>query len=210
MSAATLLGIVQQYCDALEVAEARDIIDAIVWDMIERRLEPNVLPCLKHLDRAAEIAAVPERGLVEALARDRRALRWGQTYAIGDFGKDFLAGYGWMELFGIRGHFVNEERAAGFLVLGPRRIYPDHHHVAEEIYVPLTWGSHWRKGDGPFAPRRAGEVIHHPSGVSHAMWTGREPLVALYFWRGGPLDQKSVVRPRPPLEGRPGAEVEVS
>jgi len=34
--------------------------------------------------------------------------------------------------------------------------------------------------------------------------------VALYFWRGGPLDQKSVVSARPPLEGRPGAEAEIS
>ena len=69
--------------------------------------------------------------------------------------------------------------------------YPDHHHVAEEIYIPLTGGTEWRMGDGAFAARAAGEVIHHASNVSHAMRTGDEPLLALYLWRGGPLAARS-------------------
>ena len=49
------------------------------------------------------------------------------------------------------------------------------------------------QGRGRFRRRAAGEVIHHPSNVSHAMRTGDEPLVALYLWRGGPLAQKSTI-----------------
>ena len=48
-------------------------------------------------------------------------------------------------------------------------------------------------GNGGFVRREAGEVIHHPSNVSHAMRTGAEPLLAIYLWRGGPLAQKSVI-----------------
>ncbi|TIQ50588.1 MAG: transcriptional regulator, partial [Mesorhizobium sp.] len=71
-------------------------------------------------------------------------LHWGQTYSEADLGKTFFDNYGWLEVFGMRGHFVNDEVAAGLLVLGPDIVYPDHHHVAEEIYIPLTGGTQWR------------------------------------------------------------------
>ena len=48
-------------------------------------------------------------------------------------------------------------------------------------------------GEGAFRVREAGEVVHHRSNVSHAMRTGRAPLLAVYLWRGGPLAQKSTV-----------------
>ncbi|HEY4193145.1 MAG TPA: dimethylsulfonioproprionate lyase family protein, partial [Mesorhizobium sp.] len=98
--------------------------------------------------------------------------------------------------------FVNETVAGGFLILGPEIVYPDHHHVAEEIYVPLTGGTEWRMGEGGFVARRAGEVIHHASNVNHAMRTGSEPLLALYIWRGGPLAQKSTVTGTVAQQGR--------
>lgn len=207
--AANLRTLVRSYLEALEQPRAREFSDSIDWTMQERRLAPSRLPCLRHLDRAARISPMPERLLVVALAHDCRALRWGQTYSAGDFGAAFIANYGWMELFGTRGQFINEEVAGGFLVLGPHTLYPDHHHTAEELYVPLTGGTEWRMGEAPFVTRRAGEAIHHRSKMSHAMRTAAEPLVALYLWRGGPLDQRSIVKPRPPLEGLPGAEAEI-
>lgn len=158
-----------------------------------RRLEAGELPCLDHLERAAEIAPPPERLLAAFLAQEGRTLNWGQTYSEADFGRDFLDNYGWLELFGTRGHFASESVACGFLVLGPDTHYPDHHHVAEEVYIPLTGGTLWRKGDSAFEPRRAGEVIHHPSNVNHAMRTGPMPLLAVYLWRGGPLAAKSTL-----------------
>ena len=97
------------------------------------------------------------------LAERRDDLRWGQTYSEADFGKTFIDNYGWLEVFGTRGHFVNDEVAAGLLILGPDIVYPDHHHVAEEIYIPLTGGTEWRMGEGGFRVRQAGEVIHHAS-----------------------------------------------
>ncbi|HTV72054.1 MAG TPA: dimethylsulfonioproprionate lyase family protein [Rhizobiaceae bacterium] len=158
-----------------------------------RELEPNSLSCLRHLDRAVEIAPEPARPLAMWLAANRDSLRWGQTYTGADFGRDFIDNYGWVELIGTRGHFASDELAAGFLILGPGILYPDHHHVAEEVYIPLTGGTDWRKGEGAFTRREACEVIHHPSNINHAMRTSAEPLLALYLWRGGPLAQKSVI-----------------
>jgi hypothetical protein len=161
--------------------------------MKERDLAPNRLPCLRHLGRCHDLAPPAARALTGALLLQADSLAWGQTYTAADFERSFIDNYGWLELFGTRGHFVNDDVAAGFLVLGPNLVYPDHHHVAEEIYIPLTDGTGWRKGEGGFVTRKAGEVIHHPSNINHAMRTGDDPLLAIYLWRGGPLAQRSVI-----------------
>jgi mannose-6-phosphate isomerase-like protein (cupin superfamily) len=188
-----LLGGFRVYLGTLDSAVARDAVRRIDWDMPDRPLEPRPLACLRHLARAAELAPPVAKPLARLLASHRDEFHWGQTYAEADFGRHFIDNYGWLELFGTRGHFANEAVAGGFLVLGPGVVYPDHHHVAEEIYVPLTGGTEWRMGGGGFHVRAEGEVIHHASNVNHAMRTGEEPLLALYVWRGGPLAQKSTV-----------------
>ncbi|TGQ78900.1 transcriptional regulator [Mesorhizobium sp. M8A.F.Ca.ET.207.01.1.1] len=188
-----LLGQFHAYLASVDDALVRDAVARIGWDMPARDLEPRPLGCLRHLDRAAELAPPDAKPLVRLLAERRNELHWGQTYTEADFGKAFIDNYGWLEMFGTRGHFANDEVAAGLLILGPGIVYPDHHHVAEEIYIPLTGGTEWRMGEGGFRKREAGEVVHHVSNVNHAMRTGKEPLLALYIWRGGPLAQKSTI-----------------
>ena len=179
--------------ETFDDALVRDAVAGIGWAMPARPLEPHPLACLRELDRIVELAPAGAKPLARLLAEQRGDLRWGQTYVEADFGKAFIDSYGWLEVFGTRGHFVNDEVAAGLLILGPDIVYPDHHHVAEEIYLPLTGGAEWRMGEGGFRTREAGEVIHHASGVSHAMRTGKNPLLALYIWRGGPLAAKSTI-----------------
>jgi mannose-6-phosphate isomerase-like protein (cupin superfamily) len=181
------------YLASVDEVRVQDAVARIEWDMPARELEPHPLGCLRHLDRAAELTPARAKQLVQFLAQERGELRWGQTYGESDFGKAFIDNYGWLEVFGTRGHFANDEVAAGVLILGPGIVYPDHHHVAEEIYIPLTGGTEWRMGEGSFHKREAGEVVYHASEVNHAMRTGREPLLALYIWRGGPLAQKSTI-----------------
>lgn len=165
----------------------------IDWDMAPRDLPAATLPCLVHLPRAAASATGAGAPLAGVLTEAALSLSWGQTYSAADFGPRFMDNYGWTEVFGTRGHFANERVAGGFLLLGPDVTYPDHHHEAEEIYVPLTGGAHWKMGREDFRPRDAGEVIHHRSNVSHAMRTTEAPLLALYLWRGGPLAQRSIL-----------------
>lgn len=180
-----------QDCSANPVVTS--FLAEIDWSMPARTLEPNAVACSVLLDRAIILASDATRPLTELLARHRDELRWGQTYTAADFGQHFIDNYGWVELFGTRGHFANEQLAAGFLVLGPDVEYPDHHHLAEELYIPLSGSTCWRMGGEPFRLRSAGEIVHHASNVSHAMRTGNEPLLALYLWRGGPLAQRSTI-----------------
>ncbi|MER9970578.1 dimethylsulfonioproprionate lyase family protein [Mesorhizobium sp. M0060] len=188
-----LLGRFHAYLETVDDGLVRDAVARIGWDMPGRPLEPHALPCLVQLDRIVELAPAVAKPLARLVAERRGDLRWGQTYSEADFGATFMENYGWLEVFGTRGHFVNDEVAAGLLILGPDIVYPDHHHVAEEIYIPLTGATEWRMGDGGFRVRAAGEVIHHAPDVSHAMRTGKEPLLALYLWRGGPLAAKSTI-----------------
>lgn len=171
----------------------RSFVADLSWEMPERQLDARTLAVVRHLPACTAASSTRGEELAIGLAEKADRLHWGQTYAASDFGREFLDGYGWVELFGTRGHFANDVLAGGFLLLGPGISYPDHHHVAEEIYVPLTGGTRWRKGEGGFVLRAADEVIHHPSNVNHAMRTGAEPLLALYLWRGGPLAEKSVI-----------------
>lgn len=188
-----LLVEIRDYLGGFATGPAADFARDIAWGMEERPLEPAPLACLRHLDRCAALADDTTEPMARLLSERGARLHWGQTYTAADFGQDFVDKYGWVELFGTRGHFANDRVAAGFLLLGPRILYPDHHHEAEEVYIPLTGGTLWRKGDADFAARQAGEVIHHPSNVNHAMRTGDEPLLALYLWRGGPLAARSTV-----------------
>jgi hypothetical protein len=175
-------------------APVSGFVAAITPEHAERTLDTAQLACLRHLDACAALAEDTDGWPVARLLAERgQRLHWGQTYTSSDFGQKFVDNYGWLELIGTRGHFADDTIACGFLVLGPDIHYPDHHHEAEEIYIPLTAGALWRKGEGGFTPRKAGEVIHHPSNVNHAMKTGDEPLLALYLWRGGPLAAKSTV-----------------
>ncbi|TPM25923.1 dimethylsulfonioproprionate lyase family protein [Mesorhizobium sp. B2-3-4] len=184
------------YLASIDDALVRDAVARIGWTMPARQLDPRPLACLRHLDRATELAPPAAKPLVQLLAERRDELHWGQTYGESDFGKAFIDNYGWLEMFGTRGHFANEAVAAGLLILGPDIVYPDHHHLAEEIYIPLTGGTDWRMGEGGFHRREAGEVVHHASNVNHAMRTVKEPLLALYIWRGGPLAAKSTITGR--------------
>lgn len=159
-----------------------------------RDAAPAAIEALRHLDACAALAEETAGADIARLLADRgQRLAWGRTYSAEEMGESFFRNYGWMELVGTRGHFVSDAIACGFLVLGPNLHYPDHHHEAEEIYIPLTPGTLWKKGDGDFTEREVGEIIHHPSNAVHAMKTGAAPLLALYLWRGGPLAAKSTV-----------------
>ncbi len=109
---------------------------------------------------------------------------WRQTYPADSVGRDFLQNYGYSELLGPTGPLAAARIACGFLVLGPRTLYPRHSHEAEEIYVPLSGTARWQRSDSEWVERVPGTVIYHASEEPHAMHTGDRPLLAIYVWRG--------------------------
>jgi len=156
---------------------------------------PGTLPVLAHFDAAIRAAPPAGRALLQHLQTIQETLFWGQTYAADDFGPDFLLSYGWTEFVGLRGPISSEKLACGVLFLGPDTEYPMHAHEAQEIYVPLSGTALWKKGESPWLERAPLEVVHHQSWTPHAMRTIKEPLITLFFWRGGDLRQKSRIGP---------------
>lgn len=71
----------------------------------------------------------------------------------------------------------------GFLLIAPNTFYRDHHHVAPELYLPLTGPSDWRFGTcSPWVQKQAGEVIWNPPNQIHAVLVHDVPLLCLYAW----------------------------
>lgn len=108
----------------------------------------------------------------------------------------FLERYAYTELVGPHGLIPHAEVSFGLLALAPHTLYPAHAHPAVESYVVLLGIADWRAGAEPWTPRPPGSLVHHPSGIAHAMRTGGEPLVAAYFWTGA-LDVPARLVPAP-------------
>ena len=128
------------------------------------RSTPNALACLAHLDRAAEHRAGCRAGRwSRLLARASRRICVGarptRRPISARISSTITAGSNCSARAAISSMTAI---AAGFLILGPDIVYPDHHHVAEEIYIPLTGGTEWRMGEGAFRGAR-GRRDHPPS-----------------------------------------------
>jgi hypothetical protein len=156
-----------------------------------RRSKRRRLPVLSHLPGLSAETHPAAEPVVRRLEAAMVHLDWDQTYSEIEVAPGFLANYGWTELIGLRGAAASSRIACGFLLLGPHIEYPRHCHEAEEIYVPLSPGAFWVRGDEPWRQWPVGAPIHHRTWMSHGIRTGAVPLLALYIWRGGNLAQKS-------------------
>jgi hypothetical protein len=158
-----------------------------------RAAAPRRLPVCGWLTVLAKLAAPATSGLVQEFVAAADALEWRQTYTAADFGREFLDRYGWTELIGLRGPIPSERIACGFLLLGPATEYPSHAHEAEELYLPLAGEALWMRGEESFVARAPGALVEHRSWTTHAMRTRRDPMLAVYLWRGGDLAAKSKI-----------------
>jgi len=153
------------------------------------------LPVLRWMDALAADTASFGASLIADLAHNAHALTWQQTYTARDTSGEFIENYGYAELLGPRAPLHSERIAGGFLLLGPRTLYPRHRHEAEEIYLPLSGTARWQQGSADWTERPPGTIIHHASEEPHAMQTGDRPLLALYLWRSAQLNQKARLVP---------------
>jgi quercetin dioxygenase-like cupin family protein len=149
------------------------------------------LPVLRWLPRIAADGASFGGTFVSVLCRTAPSLAWRQSYTRDEVDTAFLQNYGWSELLRPAEKSNGTQISCGVVVLGPRTLYPHHHHEAEEIYVPLSGTAAWQQGDSVWRECPPGTLIHHLSEEPHAMRTGEEPLLALYLWRSTDLAQKA-------------------
>jgi hypothetical protein len=153
----------------------------------------GTLPVLRWLPRLGVDAHGFGADLVSAVCRAATVLTWRQTYTTNEVGAEFLRNYGWAEIFGEGRGRSAEQVACGLLLLGPNTLYPRHRHEPQEIYLPLRGTANWQQGDAIWREHPPGTLIHHHSKEPHAMRTNKDPLLALYLWRGADLSQKALL-----------------
>ena len=191
MSVKPLLNAFRDYLSMRDESVVHDWFGRFDWKLNERNLTPNPLHAVRHLSDTQAHAGRGEIGLVRSFLEHAHQLHWMQSYTADDFGQHFVDNYAHVELIGTKGHFSSNEIAAGIVQYGSNIDYPNHWHVAEEIYIPLTGNGLWSSDNEPFRKRKAGEFIFHESNMAHAIKTEDTPMLALWVWRGGDLAQKS-------------------
>lgn len=168
-----------------DFADLADVLRGIEPGPVVR--SPARLPVCRHWDAALALA---EGDTATALAAALRplagALAWIQNpnFTAENIGRGFVENYGYADVVSPRGLVASDEIALGVLLLAPGLTYPPHAHPALEVYCVVGGDAEWRRGDGPWTPRSPGSLIHHAPGEVHATRTGRQPLLALYLWRG--------------------------
>ncbi len=125
--------------------------------------------------------------MVEAIAATAELANWKVTYTEEEVGADFLARYGYYELFGPTGHFHSTQLRGYVAYWGAGLNYDWHSHQAEELYVTLAGGAQFRvEGNEAFVG--PGQTRLHQSWQSHAMITGDQPILTFVLWRGAGLN----------------------
>ncbi|MEM7565441.1 MAG: dimethylsulfonioproprionate lyase family protein, partial [Pseudomonadota bacterium] len=166
-------------------------LPALDFEIPDRMLAANSLPVLSFLPRMLELASEENLALVNQLSCCYQNLHFNQTYSADDFGSAFLLQYGWIKFLGPDAYWHSDELSSGLILLGSNITYPQHWHVAEELYFPVSGTADWYHETAGWRTISPGKVIHHASNIKHSMRTTGEPLLALYLWRGGDLEQKS-------------------
>lgn len=160
----------------------------------DRVLPAKGLPVLTYLPKMADQAPEENRPLINHLIEFQSELHFNQTYRAEDFGDAFLKQYGWIKILGPDAYWHSDVLSSGLVLFGDDVTYPQHWHLAEELYFPISGTAEWYHEEKGWQKIEPCSLIQHASNIKHAMRTSGEPLLALYIWRGGDLVQKSNIQ----------------
>ena len=132
-------------------------------------------------DRAiASLTGFPD--LQQELARTGESLPWMQGSM--KMPESFQGRFAYVELAGPKGMIANTDISFGLYLQQHSTVYPSHWHCAEEDYLVLSGTALWQVDDDAFVARPPGALIRHESNQPHATTTGKDPLLAMWFWQG--------------------------
>jgi len=139
------------------------------------------------------LAPVENQLFIDQLITCQSYLHFNQTYSAEDFGAAFLEQYGWIKFLGPDAYWHSDQLSSGLVLLGDQVTYPEHWHIAEELYFPISGIGDWFHEFSGWQTKGPGDRVVHASNIKHSMRTNGEPLLLLYIWRGGDLIQKSEI-----------------
>lgn len=139
--------------------------------------------CGHNIDAAlASLAAMasPLPDLASAFAAVEADLAWYRRTNTEALGPAFRDGHANAMLIGPRGIEQRDDVWVGVTVMSPGLVYPDHDHPPEEVYIALSAGAWWNS-DMDWTEPGPGGVIYNRRGILHAMRSGTDPFLALWF-----------------------------
>ncbi len=145
---------------------------------------PRRLPVFRHLRAALDIAkAGPMGELAVAFEQFEPYMCWNQSeHYRTKLGDDYMANYGYANVLGYHALIPHDRVVVAFLLIGPHRHYPRHHHEAEEIYFSFGGDTLWGQADEKPHTHLAGTPIHNTPWLPHDMTVRQTPLFTFCFW----------------------------
>ncbi|MGD1868447.1 MAG: dimethylsulfonioproprionate lyase family protein [Neomegalonema sp.] len=158
-------------------------------------LAPNPVPALAHLPMHFPTDAATAEGsaLAAAVVEAADQIAWNLTYDEDLVGADFLARYGWFELLGPSGHFVDETLVAFIGYWGPGLRYPWHKHASREIYAVVDGRALFERESAAAREMGPGGVSPHAAWEAHALRTADAPVLALALQAGEDLNGVPII-----------------
>ncbi len=174
-------------------------IQAVV-DLIDTLADPVPVPPAapdavgEWLPIAADRATGDQRPIAHTLMASWQHLHWVTGYdneppsATLDA---FRAGYSYTLLAspdnpggsgGGQAPYRSDDMLLGFTIQGPGLLYPVHSHLAVEVYGVISGTARWYEPDGTWPERPPGSVIVNEAHRTHAMATGKEPMLTWVAW----------------------------
>lgn len=141
---------------------------------------------LRFSPQVLGIQSIPKlHNLYEAARSAFGLVRWTEFYEDDDWSRPFLSNFANGEGFGPDGRLHHSSIILGLFVLGPNSLYPPHAHPGEEFYIVLSGHPEWLIGAGEsYNETYPGSVMIHRSNECHSIRTIKEPLFAVFGWRG--------------------------
>ena len=138
------------------------------------------LPVCDWIARALASVPGPRQGLATAFAAIEARLEWKRRASSSPDDPVFWNGHANAMILGPGGLEGRDDLWVGATVMAPHVRYTDHSHPPEEVYVSLTPGRWWNS-DMDWTDPGPNRVIYNPPGIVHAMQSGNEPFLALWY-----------------------------
>lgn len=171
--------------------------EKLVLSPINKNVLGNWTKACRHLEECYNTNInEDDRVLIQLIESVEEYITWTEGYMDEISDNEFLNNFSYGEIIGRNGFYFNSKVTIGLTIIGPNLFYPWHHHPAVEFYYILNSNSKWGKDGGILEEKSAGDAIFHPSMISHAIETGKNSLLALWFWTGDTETKSKFIRNR--------------
>jgi len=145
----------------------------------------------RHAENALKNGNESTAGLIAAIRPVIHFLPWRYNYPKRGDAPNLGERIAFAEIVGPEAPFPSRKVCLGLTLIAPDTLYPEHKHPAVELYYVAAGTAEWTAG-AVMQSNPPGTFVLHPSGIVHAMRTGKEPLLAVYTWTGSDVVTTSV------------------